>query len=157
MPSPADLSSASLAMAAGISLIAAFLGLREWYERRARETDLSDADRLHFARQDLRRSAGVGVIFAIVLILLVSAALEPKIKGRANLIFIELWVVALGLIVVLLVLALFDWAGTRTYARRQRRQIIRESLAGIRKEVRSIAASTRESPDTPAEPPAPNP
>jgi hypothetical protein len=157
MPSPEDLPSASLAMAAGISLIAAFLGLREWYERRARETDLSEADRLHFARQDARRILGVGVIFAIVVILLVSAALEPRIKGKANLVFIELWVVALGLIIVLLVLAMIDWVGTRTYARRQRRQIIRESLAGIRKEARSLGSSIRKKPDSPAEPPDSSP
>jgi hypothetical protein len=144
-------------MAAGISLIAAFLALREWYERRARETDLSEADQLHFARQDVRRSVGVGVIFAIVVILLVSSAIEPRIKGRANLFFIELWVVVLGLIIVLLVLAMFDWMGTRSYARRQRRQIIRESLAGIRKEVRSTGSSPSKGPDRPAKPPEPTP
>ena len=38
MPPSNDLPSASLALAAGISLIAAFLGLRQWYERRAEKS-----------------------------------------------------------------------------------------------------------------------
>ena len=43
---PDDLASASLLISSGITLIAAFLGLRQWYEWRARDVDLSDRDRV---------------------------------------------------------------------------------------------------------------
>ena len=52
MPPANDLPSASLALAVGLCLISLFLGLRQWYERKAREPDLSEADRVHFSRQD---------------------------------------------------------------------------------------------------------
>ena len=141
MPPSTDLPSASLALAAGISLIAAFLGLRQWYERRAREFDLSEADQMHFARQDIRRMMGVGIMLVIVAILLVSSRLEPRIKGKANLVFAELWVVVLALIVVLLLLSLIDWLATRRYAARHRRAMIRESVEAIRQDARRAAAS----------------
>src|ERR1700733_6364985 len=59
MPIAQDVASGGVRMAAGITLIAVFLGLRQWYESRAREPDLSDLDRTYFIRQDLRRGLGV--------------------------------------------------------------------------------------------------
>ena len=55
MPPANDLESASLALAVGLCLISLFLGLRQWYERRAREPDLSHADQVYFSRQDVRQ------------------------------------------------------------------------------------------------------
>ena len=157
MPPSNDLPSASLALAAGISLIAAFLGLRQWYERRAREFDLSEADETHFARQDIRRVLGVAIMLVIVAILLVSSRLEPRINGKANLVFAELWVVVLALIVVLLMLALIDWLATRRYAARHRRAMIRESVEAIRHDASRAAASRATTPnhsDGPHDPPS---
>ena len=54
-----EVAAASRALAAGLALIAAFLGLRQWYERRARSQTLSSADQSHYARQDYRRWAGI--------------------------------------------------------------------------------------------------
>ncbi len=53
---PEDLASASLLISSGITLIAAFLGLRQWYEWRARETELPDHDRRYF----IARTCAVG-------------------------------------------------------------------------------------------------
>jgi hypothetical protein len=46
MPPARDLASDSLLISCGLVLIAAFLGLRQWYESRAREADLADDDRV---------------------------------------------------------------------------------------------------------------
>lgn len=131
MPPAHDVPSASLGLALGVFLIALFLGLRQWYERRARNLDLSAADYAHFARQDARRNLGVAVLLAIAAIVVVTTRLSPKVEGKANPAFAELWLIVLALIVVLLALALLDWLATRVYFRRHRREMIRESFRGI--------------------------
>ena len=145
MPPANDLPSASIAMAAGLFLIAVFLGLRQWYERKAREPGLSEADRSHFFRQDVRRGLGVGVLLVIALLVLVGSRVEARVQGKANLVFLQLWVAVLALILVLLTLALADWAATRTYARRHRKQLLRESLDAIRQEARKAYSTGSES------------
>jgi len=144
MPPANDLPSASVAMAAGLCLIAIFLGLRQWYERKARDPDLSEADQIHFSRQDVRRGLGVGLMLAIALLVFVGARVEARDQGKANLVFFQLWVAVLALIGVLLTLALADWASTRTYARRQRKQLLRESLDAIRREARKSSSTGSE-------------
>jgi hypothetical protein len=134
-PAP-DQASSSLLISSGITLIATFLGLRQWYERRARETDLSDLDRGYFVRQDLRRSLGVAVMLILALGLYVGSRLPPKVGGAASLVFVEVWLAISGLIVVMLVLALVDWIATRVYARRQRRYLAAERLRLLREAIR---------------------
>jgi hypothetical protein len=151
MPPAHDVPSASLGLALGVSLIALFLGLRQWYERRARSHDLSDADRSHFARQDARRNLGVVILFAIAAIVVVTTRLAPKVEGKDNPAFAELWLIVLALIVVLLALALLDWLATRVYYRRHRREMIRESFRGIRQEARRSAPENGEHPQGPQE------
>jgi hypothetical protein len=133
MPTPNELPGAGLGLAAGICLIALFLGLREWYERRGRSRELSREDRGHFARQDLRRRFGVAVLFATAALVLFGSRIRPRSGGKPNLLFIGFWTAVLGLIVVMLVLSLFDWMATRAYARRHRKQIFRDSLREIRR------------------------
>ena len=75
----ADVASSSLLISSGIVLIAAFLGLRQWYERRAREVDLSDLDRGYFFRQDVRRGLGVAVMLVLAAGFCISArAFRPR-------------------------------------------------------------------------------
>ncbi len=138
MPPANDLPTASLALAAGLSLIALFLGLRQWYERRAREPELSVADQHHFFRQDTRRGFGVAVLLGIALLVLVGSRVEPQVQGKANFLFLQIWMAVLALIVVLLALALADWVATRVYARRHRSRLLRESIAAIRREARKV-------------------
>jgi hypothetical protein len=127
-----DLSSRGVLMSTGIMMIAFFLGLRQWYESRARERDLSDLDRSHFARQDLRRGVGVAVMLMLAFFIWIGARIEPKIAGKANLTFLEVWLAVVVLIMVLLFLALMDWLATRTYARRLRRSLARERVELLR-------------------------
>ena len=132
---PDDLASSSLLISSGITLIAAFLGLRQWYEWRAREPDLSDRDRGYFFRQDVRRGLGVAVMLILAAGLYFGSRIPPRVAGHANLIFVQVWLVISTLIIVMLGLALLDWISTRLYARRQhrslaseRRRILRETL-----------------------------
>jgi len=143
MPRADDIPSASVGLAAGLCLIALFLGLREWYERKARDPDLSPADNRHFWHQDMRRGLGVGVLLAIAVLALAGSRIEPRAAGRANVLFVALWFLALTLIIVLLGLALADLLATRAYARRQRRQMLRESIEAIRHQARQAAARSR--------------
>ena len=132
---PDDLASSSLLISSGITLIAAFLGLRQWYEWRAREVDLSEPDRKYFFRQDLRRGLGVAVILILAAGLYFGSRIPPKVADHANLRFVQVWLAIGALIIVMLGLALLDWISTRLYARRQhrelsseRRKILRETL-----------------------------
>ena len=126
----------SALISSGITLIAVFLGLRQWYEWRARESDLSDRDRRYFFRQDVRRGLGVAVMLILAAGLYFGSRIPPKVGGHANLIFVQVWLAISGLIIVMLGLALLDWIATRLYARRQRRvrsrrndgRILRETL-----------------------------
>lgn len=145
MPPVNDLPSASLSLAAGLCLIALFLGLRQWYERNAREPELSDADQIHYFRQDLRRGVGVAVILAIAVLVLIGSRVEVQFQGKFNLLFLQIWVAVLALIIFLLTLALADWSATRSYARRHRRKLLRESMDAIRREAREVlTAESRE-------------
>jgi hypothetical protein len=141
MPPERDLPTASLALAAGLCLIALFLGLREWYERRARERSLSPADQVHFSRQDTRRWVGVGVLLAIALLVLFGSRTEPLVECRASLLFLVLWLAVLALLVLLFTLALVDWRATRAYGKRRRREILRESLEAIRSQAKEARAA----------------
>jgi hypothetical protein len=145
MPNADELIGASLMTSVGIILIAAFLGLRQWYEAQAREQDLPGDDREHFERQDRRRAIGVAVLLMIAVGLSVGARIPHKVAGQANGMFIASWLVVFALIVVLLFLALFDWIATRNYARRHRRSMARERIELLRDTLRP-GASERSDP-----------
>jgi hypothetical protein len=153
MPAASDFPSASLALAVGLGLIALFLGLRQWYERRARELELSAEDLVHYSRQDVRRRLGVGVLSVIAVLVLAGSRTSPRVEAKPNLVFLVLWLVVLALIVLLLILALADWSATRSYARRHRRQILRESFDAIRLAAREASTTSPADEDEPTEPP----
>ncbi len=134
-----ELASASVMMSLGIILIAAFLGLRQWYEKQARESDLSDLDRRYFARQDLRRGLGVAVMLLIAAGISIGARIELRVNGRANLSYVIVWLAVIGLLVVMVTLAGLDWLATRVYARRLRRSIARERIELLRELIRESA------------------
>jgi len=151
MPRADEIPSASFGLAAGLCLIALFLALREWYERKAREPVLSPADNRHFWHQDMRRRLGVGVLLAIAVLALAGSRIEPRAAGRANVLFVALWFLVLTLILVLLGLALADLLATRAYALRHRRQMLRESIEAIRQHSQGAAARSRGQTDEPTD------
>jgi hypothetical protein len=126
----------SLVLAIGVTIVAVGLALHLRYQRRRRETGLSDADAHHFARQDIRRAVVAVVMVLLALGVAVGARIEPKIAGRVNPWFIAIWLAIIALVFVLLWLALLDWIATWLYARRHRRDIVREHRELLRDEVR---------------------
>ncbi len=139
MPNADDLASTSLMISLGIVLIAAFLGLRQWYEKQARESDLSDLDRDYFLRQDVRRGLGVAVMLILAAGLSIGARIAPRVDGRANLTFVEIWLGEIGLLFVLVTLAGLDLLATRRYARQYRRSMARERIKLLRDAIRESA------------------
>jgi hypothetical protein len=133
---PDELASSSLLISSGITLVAAFLGLRQWYECRAREPDISDRDRRYFFRQDVRRGLGVAVMFILALGLYFGSRIPPKVAGHANMTFVRVWLAISSLILVMLGLALLDWISTRLYARRQHRSLLSERQRILRETLR---------------------
>jgi hypothetical protein len=142
-----ELASTSLWTSFGLGLVALFLALRQWYESRAREPELSSEDRSHFKRQDVRRAAGIAVILILAVGLSIGTRIDPKIDGRANPGFVEIWIAELALIVVLVILAVLDSLATFAYARRQRRALARERGKILRDALRR---SNGAPPDPPA-------
>ena len=133
---PDDLASSSLLISSGITLIAVFLGLRQWYEWRARDGEpLRPRPELFLPPRRAPGARGRGDVDPRRRTLL-RLAHPPKVAGHANLTFVQVWLAIIGLIIVMLGLALLDWISTRLYARRQhrylaseRRRILRETLA----------------------------
>ncbi len=113
---PPDGPTSSALISSGIVLIAVFLGLRQWYERRARESDLSQSDSRYFFRQDVRRGVGVAVMIILAAGLFIGSRMPPKVGGAANVVFVQTWLVISGLIIVMLGLAMIDWIATRLRA-----------------------------------------
>jgi hypothetical protein len=134
MPPAQQSAAVSLVISIGVAAAAILLGLRQWHERRLREPDLSAADASHFARQDLRRALGVVVMLLLAAGLSAGARVEWRLAGRANPLFIQLWLGVFLLILILLVLAVLDWLSTRLYARRHVRAMARERLEILRDE-----------------------
>jgi hypothetical protein len=139
MPPPQQAEVASLVLSAAVVLIAGFLGVRQFFDRRSREPDLSEADARHFVRQDVRRALGVGVMLLLAVGLVIGSRLEPRIAGRTNPRFVQVWLGVFFLIFVLLILAMLDWIATRVYARRHRREIFDERIEILRDEFRRRA------------------
>lgn len=140
MPVAADYQEATRGLALGVTMIAAFLGLRQWYERKAREQPDSTEDARYFRRQDVRRWLGVGVMLTLAAEVFAGSWVAPRVNGQGNPRFVAVWLVVLSLIVVMLLLAFLDWMATRSYERRQRRAIFREQIDELRRQIQSKAA-----------------
>ncbi len=138
-----DLQAASRALALGVTMISAFLGLRQWYEHKGRLAPSSSEDAGYFRRQDVRRWLGVGVMLSLALVVFVGSWVEPRIDGKGNPRFVVVWLVVLILIVVMLVLALLDWLATRIYARRHRRAMFRREIEELRQQLHQAASRSR--------------
>jgi hypothetical protein len=143
---PDDIVSSSTLVASGISLIAAFLGLRQWYEWRARDPLLSPSEKRYFRHQDIRRSIGVAVMLLLAAGIYVGSRIPAKAGNAANLAFLYVWLTVSGLLVVMLAMAMLDWIATRAYARRKRQSLTREQLRLIRDVAAARAREQRSEP-----------
>jgi hypothetical protein len=150
---PNDLATTSFMTVLGIVLIATFLGLRQWYEWRGRDANLSGADRAHFFHQDLRRAIGVGMLLLLALGIWVGARVPAMIGGGINVWFIDVWLLEISLVVALLFLAAADLFATRAYARRHRQSMAHERRAILRETLQQAITPNVDDPPEPDEHP----
>lgn len=129
----------SLALSIGIVLVALALLAWLWYERRARDPELSEFDARHFKRQDFRRGLVALILLVLAFEIFVGSPMEAKVGGKKNYTFLLIWLSAFALILGLLLLAMFDWLATRLYARRHLQELARERLELLREEQRQLA------------------
>ena len=138
MPPQADATGvASLFLAGFVLLAALFLGYRQYREAKARPPALQPRDEKYFANQDLRRAVGTIVLFILCVALAVGGKMPPRVAGKANLAFIQIWAGIAFLIMALLALALLDIVATRLFAHRQRQNLADEGLSLIEAELRA--------------------
>ena len=124
-----------MVLAAGVLAVA--LALIVWHrvEARAPLPLLSKEDEVHFARQGVRRRVVAGVMLVLSALIFVGSRMDHRRNGGPNPVFIVVWLVVFGLVLVLLVLAGVDWLATRRFARRSRGTIVREGMALLREEM----------------------
>jgi len=127
-----DTASTGLFFSIGVGMIALFLGLSQWYEWRARDPDLPDIDRSHYRRQDLRRAAGVVLLFWLAIEIWAGSRIPHRIADRPNPTFLFIWLSVGIKLIILLALAMLDLVHTRRYATRLRRAMILERLRLVR-------------------------
>jgi len=127
-----DPASSGLFLSLGIGMIAVFLGLSQWYERRARDPDLPEKDRSHYRRQDLRRTAGVVLLVWLAIEIWAGSRISHRIAKQPNPTFLFIWLSVGIKLIILLALAMLDLLQTRRYARRVRRSMILERLRLLR-------------------------
>lgn len=125
----------AVALAALVGLIAIVLAWRQQVDRSRRGSDLSDADSLHFRRQDRRRLLGAGLMVVLAIGLVVGTEMSPGTREQPNLAWLRLWIGVCLLVLMLLGLALADWVANARYASRHRRSIEDERNALIRNEL----------------------
>jgi heme exporter protein D len=119
-------------LALGIVMIALFLGLRQWYEWKARGPELSEKDRSFFRHQDARRLAGLILLGMLAVEIWAGSRIPYRNANRPNPAFVLIWLMVGIELIILLLLAMVDLLQTKNYARRQRRSMILERLRMLR-------------------------
>jgi hypothetical protein len=130
-------------MALGTLVVAIFLGLWQFYEKRGRQKDLDAGERDFFRRQDLRRWLGIGLMWLLAAaIFAVDVLQNSQVRASTRKLGQVTSLLALtGLIVALLALALADTIATLRYARRHRRDLANEHAAIMREVIRRAGRS----------------
>lgn len=134
----------TLLVALSLLLLAAYFTWRQWVEQRSREPGLSNEDIQHFRAKDLRRYAGSAVMTVMAVLVVVSTRINFRRGPAEGRLWAWIWMAVLGLLIVLLVLAFFDWRETTRYAVRHRRALLEEQrdyFASLRRDRRPRSGS----------------
>ena len=138
-----EITTASVVLSSSVVLVAAFLGWREWSDRRDRAVDLSPEDARHFGHRDTRRTLGIVVMVVLAIGLVVGSRVPHKVGDQTNPQFLWIWLGVFLLILFLLSLTMIDWIALRVFARRHRNEILRERLEILQEENRRRKARER--------------
>jgi len=82
-----------LLLAVGVFAVAVALAGWHWAELRKPVPIGSEADALHFARQNARRCAVAGIMMVLAPLLFVGSRADHRLNGRPNAVFIAVWLV----------------------------------------------------------------
>ena len=121
MPASSPGAATGYLLAALTVAAAGWLAYRQWADRGRRPPEPSADDARHYARQDLRRWAGVALMAALGLGLAILVGLGPARDKHEARVLVRGWLGISGILLGLLILALFDWAATNAFARRHRK------------------------------------
>lgn len=137
-------------------VLAVVFGVRQWLDRRGRDSALSEADARYFARQDARRLAGSSLMLLIAAGMTAGLALNPRADRATGQLWGLIWLGVGVLVIVLLLIGMIDWLELRTYADRHRRALDAERRATIEAERRRLnqEAQAAQNPGTTDGPPA---
>jgi peptidoglycan/LPS O-acetylase OafA/YrhL len=129
--------------ASGTISVGLFLGLWQWYEKRARHGEMDSTEHEFFRRQDLRRWVGIGMMFllAAAIFLVDTRAGSAAPQNARYFVQVANLLGLVGLILGLLSLALVDAMATYRYARRNRRVLANEHAEIMREVIRRSAGS----------------
>jgi hypothetical protein len=127
-----------LMISTGVVIIAGLLAFYQWRDRRHRHPDLPEFEPAYFSAQDTRRFAGAAMLIVLAAGISVGSRIQHMVDGHGNLAFVAVWVAVMGLILVLLLIAAFDWMATRRYANRRLKAIARERLELLRDTFRRV-------------------
>ncbi len=130
-----DIDVASTVLSTFVLVVAALLAWHERSHRRGRDTELSAEDAAHYARQDGRRGLGIAILVVLAVAVLIGSRIPPRVGPRANPEFVEIWLGVFALILTLLWLALADWVALRRFAGRHRKEIFRERIDLLRRDL----------------------
>jgi hypothetical protein len=136
MPPIHQLATASLVLSIGVAAVAALLFGLVWTDRNRRDPELSADDAEHFAKQDARRVVGTVVMLLLSAAIYFGSRIPHMAAGRANPLFVQIWLGAFLLIFFLLVLGILDWQAIRLYARRHRQAMVRERIELLKEELK---------------------
>lgn len=138
-----------LLLAGLLVALAGWFAAAQLHERRRRPGDLPEPDRRYFRRKDVRRLSGSLLMLAVAGAMAVGLWIDPRDGRTERQLWAASWLVVLGLIVVLLVLALWDWLALGPYARRAFRRLDLE-----RRQAAAELDRLRRPPSSPRPPPA---
>jgi hypothetical protein len=116
-------------------------------DRRRRSVELADADRAYFRQRDVRRSVCSVLLGLIGVLMILSTRIDVHAGRTQARLWVWAWLVVLGLLAAVLLLAGLDWVANSRYALRHRRALLseqRELLADLaRARQQGTAAQSR--------------
>ena len=126
----------SLILSLGVFVVAAGLFVWQRFDLSRRESGLSPEDETYFAGQDFRRVLVMVVMLMLAFGVFFGSRVDHRLNGRPNPWFLGTWLAVFWLVIVLMATALLDWLATREYARRHRKEMVREGMLILRDEMK---------------------